>query len=147
MREKSPSHHSPPSATTGDRILPAAAVMAAKSPVPYGRPLFSVRDGVTWTFGTAEAAFLYGTELRGHSVQQKPLFCTGRGYVYIPYGSPLFAVRGCCGLCTVHCGASRIGKSRFLYGTRAWACKPARAEKRRTRLSSHFHRQQAMAGS
>lgn len=107
MREKSPSHHSPPSATTGDRIPLAADVMAAKSLVPYGRPLFSVRDRVTWTFGTADPCFLYRT--------------------------------GCWGLCTVHCGASSTGRSRFLYGTglrghsvqvdpcflygtRAWAC-------------------------
>ena len=78
MWGKSPSHHSPPSATTGDRIPLAADVMAARSPVPYGRPLFSVRDRVTWTFRTAEAAFLYGTGLHGHSVRQRPLFCTGR---------------------------------------------------------------------
>ena len=57
MREKSPSHHSPPSATTGDRIPLAADVIAARSPVPYSRGRFSVRDGVIWTFGTADLLF------------------------------------------------------------------------------------------
>ena len=61
--------------------------------IRYGRGRFSVRDGVIWTFGTAEAAFLYGTGLYGHSVRQTLVFCTGQGYMDIPYSRGRFSVR------------------------------------------------------
>ena len=46
-----------------------------------------------------------------HSVRQTLVFCTGQGYMDIPYGRGRFSVRD--GVA----GASRTGKSRFLYGT------------------------------
>ena len=55
--------------------------------------LFAVRDGVIWTFRTADPCFLYGVAVA--SVR----------YTVAP---------------------PRIGKSRFLYGMRVWACKPDR---------------------